>query len=362
MNIVYDLLGGLTFSWINNVGVGECVFAIIVMLFIKQAEPIVRKIFGFDNAGSLGSALASGALLMSSMKTASNAIGKAKGGKSNGSKPSGSSSKPQPSSNANRNTTNINNTNSKTSPGASNSQQNPSNSNSNSSSGNGQGAPSGGGANANSQGGTSQNPGQGSSSQNGQPGNRNLNTDRNGENLTDEEKKQRRNDIIKKVAGAYVSTGFRVAGTAIGAFASDDPIIGGITGFGYGTSFGEGAKSLGGKAAGAGKKIANTVTRRKNLNRQTNNLIDEYNNLKSKTGWDDDLMYRQSEALLQVQDLSKVSNPNMRKYGETLHKYRQAFEAKYQAPNDMVLDAIDKIQTGELEKTEESVKRYTRKK
>ena len=365
MNIAYELLGGLQWgNWINGVGVAECVFAIIVMLFIKQAEPIVRKIFGFDNAGSLGSAIASGALLMDSMKRASSAIGKGKGEK--GSTPKsgkGNSSKPQPSSNANRNTTNINNTNNTNSSTTTTSNPNP-NPKSNTNNQNGQGATSGAGnTNTNTPGGsTPQSSGQGSTTQNNQPGNRNLNTSRNGENLTDDERKQRRKEIAKKIAGTYVSAGFRATGAAIGAFASDDPITGGITGFGYGTTFGEGAKNLGGKAAGAGRKIANKVTRRSNLNKSTNELIDEYNKLKSKTGWNDDLMYRNSENLLNISDLSKVSNPNLRSYGETLHKYRKAFEEKYQAPDDMVLDAIDKIQTGELEKTDESVKRYTRKK
>ncbi len=348
MNIAYELLGGLQWGyWINGVGVGECVFAIIVIFFIKQAEPIVRKIFGFDNAGSLGSALASGALLMSSMKTASNAIDKAKEGKENSGKSGkGSPSRPQQSSNAARNTA------------AATSQGNKANTNSNTPPKNQQSSSGGNGANTNTPGGTSQNSGQGSTTQSGQPGNRNLDTSRTNENLTDEEKKQRRNDVIKKVAGTYANIGFRTAGVAIGAFASDDMVTGGITGYGYGTAFGEGAKNLGGKAAGAGRKIA----RRSNLNKQTNKLIDEYNKLQSKSGWDDDTMFEQSRALLQVKDLNKVSDPNRRSYGETLHKYRKAFEEKYKAPDDMVLDAIDKIQTGELEKTDESIKRYTRKK
>ncbi len=353
MNIVYDLLGGVNFgNWVNGAGVGECVFAIIVMFFIKQAEPIVRKIFGFDNASSLGSALASGALLMSSMKTASNAINKAKEEKGSGTKAkNGKPARPQQSSNAARNTMatisqgNQNNTNSTT---VSKNQQNSSGSN---------------GSNNNTSNSTSQNLGQSSTTQNSQPGNRNLDTSRVKENLTDEEKKQRRNDIIKKFAGKYVDIGFRVAGTAIGGFASDDMVTGGITGYGYGTALGEGAKSLGGKAAGAGRKIANTATRRHRLNNQTNQLIDEYNKLKSLGKWNDNDMFNQSRAMLQIKDLNKINDPNMRNYAEVLHKYREIFEERdYKNPNDMVLDAIDKIQTGELEKTEESVKRYTRKK
>lgn len=362
MTIVMQLIDKIDFgSWVTSTtGIAECVFAIIVMLFIKQAEPIVRKIFGFDNAGSLGSALASGALLMSSMKTASNAIGKAKDAKDGKAKKgNGNNSKLQTSSNANRNTTNINNT-SNTNSSTTNT-SNP-NSKSNANNQNGQGATSGtGNTNTNTSGGsTSQGSGQGSTTQNNQPGNRNLNTSRIGD--SDEEKKQKRNERIKKVIGTGVGLGFRATGAAIGAFASDDAITGGITGFGYGTAFGEGAKNLGGRAVGAGKTIKNKVTRGRDLSKSTNELIDEYNKLKSKTGWNDDLMYRNSENLLNISDLSKVSNPNLRSYGETLHKYRKAFEEKYQAPDDMVLDAIDKIQTGELEKTEESVKRYTRKK
>lgn len=368
MNIVYELLGKLQWgNWVNGVGIGECVFAIIVMLFIKQAEPIVRRIFGFDNAGSLGSVVASGALLMGSIKTASNAIEKHnKGNKKNA---KSGSYKPQASSNAARNTNNINNSTQNSNKTSTSSTTNGANQNTTTPNNNSAGGQNGSGTaqnsntpTSNSSNGGPNNTSQNNTSQNNTSGNRDLNTYKNNENLSAEEKKNRRNERIKKAIGVGAGLGFKTAGIAIGAFASDDAITGGMTGLGFGTALGEETKNLGGKAVGAGKKIANRVSRRGRLNKETDNLIDEYNKLKAKTGWSDKLMYNNSENLLNIPDLSKVSNPNLRSYGEVLHKYREEFEGKYQAPNDMVLNAIDKIQTGDLEKTDESIKRYTRKK
>lgn len=366
MNIVYELLGGLQWgNWINGVFVGECVFAIIVMLFIKQAEPIVRRIFGFDNAGSLGSALASGALLIGSIKTASSAVEKHNKEKEKSNK-KGGSSRPQPSSNAARNTNNINNATQTNSKGTNtNATQNSNNTNgtnaNNAQNGNSAGGQNGSGSpqNSGTQSANSSGGGAGSTPQNNQPGNRNLNTYRNGENLTEEEKKKERNEKIRRAVDGTVRRGFKVAGLAVGAMASDEGITGAMAGYGYGKAIGTG---LGGKAFDGTQKVAKKVTRRRDLNKSTNNLIDEYSKLQSKMGWSDNLMYDQSERLLQINDLSKVSNPDIRSYGETLHKYREQFVEKYQAPDDMVLNAIDKIQTGELEKTDESIKRYTRKK
>lgn len=360
MTIVMQLIDKIDWMvWVTSTtGIAECVFAIIVMLFIKQAEPIVRKIFGFDNAGSLGSALASGALLMNSMKTASSAIEKRN--KANGNSKKSGSSRPQTSSNAARN--NINNATQNTSNQPAKVKVTKVNPNS-TIGGKGSGnvtpvkshvAP------GNTQPNNSTTGGQNTTTQNNQPGNRNLNTNRIGS--SEEEKREKEKERIKKFIGRGVGFAFKATGAAVGAFASDDAITGGITGLGYGTAFGEGAKTLGGKAVGAGKNIANRATRRSRLNKETNNLIDEYNKVKSRMHVDNAEAYKISESLLNVSDLSKVSVPILRDYGEVLHKYREEFEGSYEDPNQMVLDAIDKIQTGELKKTEESVKRYTRKK
>lgn len=85
-----------------GISLGGGVIAIIIMLFIKQSEGIIRVIFGFGNAKSLGDSFAAGALLVGSMKTAGSALGNIKqahsksqnGGQSSGSTSSSSARKP----------------------------------------------------------------------------------------------------------------------------------------------------------------------------------------------------------------------------------------------------------------------------
>lgn len=47
---------------------GEAVFALVCMKFIKDGEKIIKKIFGFEKAGSVGSVAASAAIAMSALK------------------------------------------------------------------------------------------------------------------------------------------------------------------------------------------------------------------------------------------------------------------------------------------------------
>ena len=339
------------FNWVtSSTGIGECVFAIIVVLFIKQAEPIIRKIFGFDNAGSLGSALASGALLMNSMKTASRAIDNARSKKANNGKSGkNSSSKPQTSSNATRNQNNIINA-SNTSQSSSNQSSRNTSSGKSTQNGSNMNVPAGTSAHhvipektgANNTGVSGKNA-QDSKQQDSNSNNKDLNTNK------------KKKLTIGKGIEEIVKAEMRMTGMAMGAMASDDAITGAMTGFGYGTAFGEGAIS-------GGKKIINSATRKKRLANKTNELINKYNEIQAKTGFNDELMFNYSNALLQISDLSKVTNPDLRDYGKVLHEYREHFEKKFEEPTDMVLDAINKIQSGELEATKESVKRYTRKK
>lgn len=360
MTIVIGLVGTPNDQWFEGAGLGASVFAIFTMIFIKQAEPIVRKIFGFDNASSLGSALASGALLMSSMKTASNAIGGAKEKKeSEGKGPSGAkntnSSRPKTSNNAARNVNNINNSQSSS---ESNNSQTSSRNNANQTS-------QGNNANQTSQqSGTSQENNANQASQQSGTSQGNDANQTSQQNSNDElninksqTNKEKLKNMAKKLPTAYVNAGFRVAGTAIGAFASDDFVTGGMTGYNYG-------KALGIGTVDKGRKIVNTATRKTHFKKQTGELVDAYKKLQTDMGWSDELMYNQSDRLLQLSSdtLNKVSNPKVREYGEKLHKYREQFEGRYQEPSDMVLHTIKQVQNGSLTNDKDSIKRYTRKK
>lgn len=341
MTIIMGLIGSPSdINWFDGAGLGAAIVSIFIMLFIKQAEPIVRKIFGFDNATSLGSVVASGAILMNSINAASNAMKKNKKDSSD-SKGSGKSSKPKVSNNANRNSNNIKKSQNSSGGSSQNSGRGSSQNNGGNSSQN-----SGGSNSKNGKGGNSQNSGR-NNSQNG----RNLNTEKS------QAGSERVEDVLKNIVTKGSKVALRTAGMAIGAMSSNDSIAGAITGYNYGKAFGEGAQRI----AGRGRKIANSATRKVRMKKQVNELIDKYNKIQKDTKWDDDTMYKKSEALLNISDLSKVSNPQLREYGQVLHNYREQFQ-KYKEPTDMVLDAIDKVQSGELKKAKESIKKYTRKK
>lgn len=86
----------------DPIKLGNGLLVIIIMIFMKQAETIIRNIFGFGNAKSLGDAVAAGALVAGSIKAAGSTLGAlgkakdlangAKGGSSGNSK--GSERKP----------------------------------------------------------------------------------------------------------------------------------------------------------------------------------------------------------------------------------------------------------------------------
>lgn len=322
------------------VNLGAGVLAIIIMFFIKKVEPIIRKIFGFENAGSLGSAITSGALLMGSMKIASNALEKSKKSKSasGSSSSSSSSSKPTASSNANRNTNNINNQNKKT-------KTNQSNSKGSNSTGTSQKKKKSTNAGSNST---------GSQAKNNQAQDKELNTSplkTNGAKVA---------DAVKKLATTTAKIGMGIGAGAIGAFASNDPISGAITGVNFGRAGIAGVSTLANSAKYKGMKLVNSVKSRSRMAQKRDDLIDAYNGLKKSTGWGTNRMYHETEKILEIEDLDKISNPRLRDYAQKAHSYRDEFEGKYQSPTDMVLDTIDKVQRGEIKKG--SSQKYTRKK
>lgn len=373
MTIIIGLIGKPTdINWFDGFGLGASVIAIVAMLFIKQAEPIVRKIFGFDNASSLGSVIASGALLANSINIAKSVANKDKDGKSKKSNKSGSggnTSKPQPSSNANRNTSNIdNNSNESNSNNSGNGQdansqngnqsENSSDSNTNSGSQSGNNTQDGNSGNngGNSNGGFREDDDSNDGTQ--ETGDRELNTEKikNKRNAGDIAKSMSR--LYPKVLKGYANVASRVAGMAIGAMASENAITGGITGFHAGKLISKGKDGV----ASGGKRVIKSATRKTRLKKETNQLIDKYNAVKKSTGWDDATMYNASKQYLNINNLDRETNPELRDYANTLHQYREQFEGRFKEPTDMVLSAIKQIQKGELTKDKESMKRYTRKK
>ena len=69
-----------------NGTLGGGIFAIITIVFVYQAEGIIRKIFGFGGASTLGNAAGSAAILYSGMKLAENLGKKKNDGKESGGK------------------------------------------------------------------------------------------------------------------------------------------------------------------------------------------------------------------------------------------------------------------------------------
>lgn len=69
-----------------NGTLGGGIFAIITIVFVYQAEGIIRKIFGFGGASTLGNAAGSAAILYSGMKLAENLGKKKDDGKESGGK------------------------------------------------------------------------------------------------------------------------------------------------------------------------------------------------------------------------------------------------------------------------------------
>lgn len=371
-----------------SIGIGTGVVAIVIMFFIKQAEPIVRKIFGFDNASSLGSAVASGALLLGSMKTAANVAGKAAGaaggkGKSSGGSGSGSSPKksgPKASSNASRNAENIKKETSQN--GTQNKPGQNSNNQTGANNGNGAGQNAGpdGGSNAGQQNGTGANGGT-SNSTNASGTNKGDNSGANaGQRELDTSPTETQREKWARRGKDFLVGGARITSAAtagaLGAFLSDDPVTGAMIGYNYGKAITAGGENLGKRAItgikGAAKKAGRAATYSKltgsftsnGIKRERNDIIDSIEELQKNhpvyKNYDD--IETLATSLLQVNDLDRINDPNLKQFGERLHKYRQEFEGTYKAPNDMVIDTLRKINSGEIKHQDVRPARFTRKK
>lgn len=297
----------------TDFGFGEGILVIVILLFIKQAETIVRRIFGFDNATSLGSAMASGALLMSSIRTAQGAISKSKGGKGKDSDESKSSSKPstKTSNNADRNMKNSSTSTTSTSK---------------------QGTATRGAT------------GNSASTKSRKVGNAMTNF---------------ASTVAKLNVKAAGLLGAKVTGAAIGMFAGDDPISGAMTGANFGTALGAKAGELGGRA---GRWVSNKANPIIEQRRQRNNMMEEikiarekmnkeYQNLKQAKGYNDTQMMVQTRVAMNTNNLSGIGNSQERAYAQSVQDYRNKLPVSNESSKEMVLETVKKIQNGEIRAT-----------
>lgn len=338
----------------STASIGNGVIAIIIMLFMRQAEGIVKNIFGFGGSKSLGDAFAAGALLLSSMKTATSALSSVKGGSGSkggsGKSGSGSSSgssgkKPQV-----KDTSNVGNPKT-TSNTSSNSTSSPRPSSS-STSGRGS-SKSSSGENSTSTS-TSRSEGASNSSQN-----TSSSAGEKSYNIAPVKGENKFGAAVKKIAASEMKGLEMAMGIGIGGALSGDVTAMMAAKNFTSTAFGA-SKALGGKAITGAKGLANFVTRKSRITGKTNNVIDAYNDLKSEKGWDNDRMLSETERVLEIKDTNRIKDEKLRKYAETVQDLRTEYDGRYQAPNDMVLDRVTKIQSGEVKKNPK--KRYTRPK
>lgn len=356
------------------------------MFFIKQAEPIVRKIFGFDNASSLGSVIASGALLQSSMRTAANVADKFKKNSSNKNSDSGksNSSKSKSSSNADRNTSNINKGNSDAAIAA----------NANTAALVASAAeddddkkrlPRGQEPNANDDK-KDENKNKLEKGKNDDKEKLNKNEDRDRLGAGDREEKDRNKDreedkqsprernamdkfkqaisspTAKKIANTAKNMAFgqikfagKAVGAMVGAYTGSNPITDALTGYNYGSALTQGAQNLGSKAiSGVAKPF-----RRRN---KRNDVIQKYNaldeNMKKKSNYSPENMMELSRLALDKTDVDKSNwPPDLKDYAKSLQSYRDELTGKFDDPNKAVLDTIKGIQAGNVKYKEPAVRR-----
>lgn len=349
----------------NGSSLGGGLLVIIIMIFMRQSEGIIRNIFGFGNAKSLGDVVAAGALLASSMRSAGSVLGKVKStktpesktnGSSSSSRSSGSSSGKRPALKDTSNTGNSSGRDTYTS--------------ANNNAGNNQTSSS---QQENSNNSTQRSSSQGSD--NSQTNTTNSMTPASNQtvqvpNDTDVERTQREyNTEINKANNKFKNTlgnilvgankkAFELAsGVGIGgAFSGDVPGMMTATNF---TSAATGAAgAVKNKVVSGGKKLKNWATTNSRINTKTNSVIDAYDNLKNEKGWNNERMLDETERVLNIKDTSKIKDEKLREYAETVQDLRTEYEGKYQEPNDVVLDRITKIQSGDIQK--DTTKRYTK--
>lgn len=348
----------------NSLGSGFLV--IIIMIFMRQAEAIIRTIFGFGNAKSLGDVVAAGALVTGSIKAASSTLGalnrarSASSGGNKGGSSGGSDKKPNL-----KDTSNAGGAQkqSSSSEGGNGQKQNSSNSGGGSSSSSG-GASDGGNSRSsdNSQSSSSDTQGGSNSSSSGTSSSNYADNDTvsSSDRNYNTEAVQSAEDKFKNVLNKYASANVRAieiaAGIGLGGAMGGD-----VTSMIAGGNFAKAAvnysKYRGEKTISGFKNT--TVARNSRINKKTNGVIEAYNNLKEEKGWSDDRMLDETERVLDVKDTSTIKNEKLREYAEKVQELRTEYEGKYQAPNDMVLDRVSKTQSGEVKK--DSGKKYTKK-
>ena len=347
----------------NSLGGGFLV--IIIMIFMRQAETIIRTIFGFGNAKSLGDVVAAGALVASSVSAAGKTLGALKGsqkeskGGSGGSSSKGADKKPNL-----KDTSNAGGAQKQTSnSGGSNAQ------NGNSNSGGGSNSYSGGNDSSSNSGGSNDSSNTSSGADTSSGGNNSSSTnygstdidtvstvDRsyNTEAVQDAESKFK--NVLSKYANANIKAIEVAAGIGLGgAMKGDIPTM--IAGANFAKA-GVNVAKLGGNKVISGFKNT-TIAKNSRINQKTDKVIDAYDNLKAEKGWSDDRMLDETERVLDIKDTSTIKNEKLREYAETVQELRTEYEGEYKVPNDMVLDRVSKIQSGEVKK--DNSKKYTKK-
>ncbi len=362
--LIYNILS----SPANSLGGGLLV--IIIMIFMRQAETIIRTIFGFGNAKSLGDIVATGALVASSVSAAGKTLGALKGaqkeskGGSGGSSSKGADKKPnlKDTSNAGgaqRQTSNSGGSNGQSgnssNAGSSNSSSGGSNSSSNS------GGSSGGDSSSSND--TSNSTSNTSSGDNTSRTTSYATTDvdmvtaearsYNTEAVQDAEDKFK--NVLTKYANANIKAVEIAAGIGLGgAMKGDIPTM--IAGANFAKA-GVNVTKIGGEKVISG--FRNTaVAKNSRINEKTDKVIDAYDNLKAEKGWSDDRMLDETERVLDIKDTSTIKNEKLREYAEKVQDLRTEYEEEYKVPNDMVLDRISKVQSGQVKR---SNKKYTKK-
>ena len=334
---------------------GTAIVAIIIMLFMRQAEGIVRTIFGFGNAKHLGDALASGALLLSSMKAASSTLEALNKGKGKSNKGGNSSSSSNSNKKPNLRDTNIQNTNYTTVQQASN------NSNSNTRSSTTSRSSENNSTSASSQQSSSSTNSSSSSSREtaGASGTNNatpINTSTTSRQVEGKETQYNTQKIEeaqskwKKALNAYAKGSAAVLETTLGV-GLGGALGGNVTDMIAGAHFakaGVNATKLGGQKVISGVRN-NPYARNSRINKKTNNVINAYDDLAKEKNWNNERMLDETERVLNIKDTSTIKDEKLRHYAETVQDLRTEYEGRYQAPNDMVLDRVTKIQSKEIQ-------------
>lgn len=358
LTIIISLLESPT----NSLGSGLLV--IIIMIFMKQAETIIRTIFGFGNAKSLGDVVAAGALVAGSVSAASKTLGALKGAKgesNSGSKGHGGSSSGGADKKPNLKDTSSAGGTQKPSSGSESRNGQQSNSNNAGGSNSSSGGANSGSSNSSD---NSQSSSSDTSSGTNNSSTNNSNTSANDTVLTDDrsynteavqDAESKFKDVLSKYASANVKAIEIAAGIGLGgAMGGDVPSM--IAGGNFAKAAVNASKFGGQKVISGFKNIP--IVRNSRINEKTDKVIDAYNNLKTEKGWSEDRMLDETERVLDIKDTSTIKNEKLREYAEKVQDLRTEYEGEYKVPNDMVLDRVSKVQSGEVKR---SNKKYTKK-